>query len=77
MRWKVSYDYGRTFQVYSSLAVVSPVLTEYGITASPSRLYNEVLDVYHRANGIKTPVRRVRLAPQVVIHRITTHELTH
>ena len=70
MRWKVSCDYGRTFQCYSSLAVVSPILAEFGITASASRLYNEVLDVSHRASGIKTPQHRVRITPRVVICRI-------
>jgi hypothetical protein len=70
MRWKVSHDYGHTFQCYSSLACVSPILAEFGIAASPSRLYNEVLKVAHRASGIKTPQRRVRLAPRVVIRRI-------
>ena len=70
MRWEVSYDYGRTFHAYSSLATVSPVLAELGIAASPSRLYNEVLDAAHRASGIKTPVRSVKLAPRVVIRRL-------
>ena len=74
LRWKVSYDYGHTFQFYSSLAAVSPILAEFGIIASPSRLYNEVLDAYHHASGIETPRRRVRLAPRVVIRRIDGKE---
>ena len=74
LRWKVSCDYGRTFQCYSSLATVSPVLVELGIIASPSRLYNEVLDASHRASGIETPWRRVRLAPRVVIRRLDGKE---
>ena len=74
MKWKVSYDYGRTYQVYSSLATVSPILAEFGIIASPSRLYNEVLDAYHRASGIETPWRRVKLAPRVVIRRLDGKE---
>lgn len=55
---------------YSSLARATPILAEFGITASPSRLYNEVLDDFHRARGLETPQRRVRLAPRVVIRRI-------
>ena len=74
MRWEVSYDYGRTFHVYSSLAAVSPILAEFGIIASPSRLYNEVLDASHRASGIETPWRRVRLAPRVLIRRLDGKE---
>ena len=74
LRWKVSYDYGHTFQFYSSLAAVSPILAEFGIIASPSRLYNEVLDAYHPASGIDTPRRRVRLAPRVAIRRIDGKE---
>ena len=74
MRWEVSYDYGRTFYAYSSLATVSPILAEFGIIASPSRLYNEVLDAYHRASGIETPRRRVKLAPRVVIRRLDGKE---
>ena len=70
LRWKVSHDFGATFYMYSSLAVVSPILAEFYISASPSRLYNEVLDAHHRASGIKTPRRRVKLAPRVVIHRL-------
>ena len=69
-RWKVSHDYGRIFHAYSSLAAVSPVLAEFGIIASPSRLHNEALDASHRASGIKTPVRRVTLAPRVVIRKL-------
>ena len=74
LRWKVSYDYGHTFQFYSSLAAVSPILAEFGIIASPSRLYNEVLDAYHRSEGLRTPQRRVRLAPRVVIRRLDGKE---
>eukprot|EP01043_Picozoa_sp_COSAG02_P015585 COSAG02_NODE_667_length_18713_cov_17.795262_9_plen_78_part_00 len=74
MRWEVSYDCGRTFHAYSSLATVSPVLAEFGITASPSRLYNEVLDNHHRSEGLRTPQRRVKLAPRVVIRRIDGKE---
>jgi len=74
LRWKVSHDYGHTFQFYSSLAAVSPVLAELGIAVSPSRLYNEVLDADHRASGIKTPVRSVKLAPRVVIRRLDGKE---
>ena len=51
------------------IAAVSPVLAELGIAASPSRLYNEILDADHRVSGIQTPVRRVKLAPRVVIRR--------
>ena len=74
MRWEVSYDFGSTFHAYSSLAAVSPILAEFGIIASPSRLYNEVLDASHRASGIETPRRRVRLAPRVVIRRLDGKE---
>ena len=74
MRWEVSYDFGSTFHAYSSLAAVSPILAEFGIIASPSRLYNEVLDASHRASGIETPWRRVRLAPRVVIRRLDGKE---
>ena len=74
MRWEVSYDFGSTFHAYSSLAAVSPILADFGIIASPSRLYNEVLDASHRASGIETPRRRVRLAPRVVIRRIDGKE---
>ena len=74
MRWEVSYDFGSTFHAYSSLAAVSPILAEFGIIASPSRVYNEVLDASHRASGIETPRRRVRLAPRVVIRRIDGKE---
>ena len=74
MRWEVSYDFGSTFHAYSSLAVASPILAEFGIIASPSRLYNEVLDASHRASGIETPWRRVRLAPRVLIRRLDGKE---
>ena len=74
MRWEVSYDFGSTFHAYSSLAAVSPILAEFGIIASPSRLYNEVLDASHRASGIETPWRRVRLAPRVLIRRLDGKE---
>eukprot|EP01043_Picozoa_sp_COSAG02_P073381 COSAG02_NODE_14237_length_1294_cov_6.015063_2_plen_78_part_00 len=74
MRWEVSYDFGSTFHAYSSLAAVSPILAEFGIIASPSRLYNEVLDAYHRSEGLRTPQRRVRLAPRVVIRRLDGKE---
>ena len=74
MRWEVSYDFGSTFHAYSSLAAVSPILAEFGIIASPSRLYNEVLDASYRASGIETPRRRVRLAPRVVIRRLDGKE---
>ena len=70
MRWEVSYDYGRTFYAYSSLATVSPILAEFGIIASPSRLYNEVLDSHYRSEGLQTPQRRVKLAPRVIIREI-------
>ena len=53
---------------------VSPILAEFGIIASPSRLYNEVLDASYRASGIETPRRRVRLAPRVVIRRLDGKE---
>ncbi len=56
-------------------SIVSPVLAEFGIFASASRLYNEVLDASHRATGIDTPRRRVKLAPRVVICRIDKNDL--
>eukprot|EP01043_Picozoa_sp_COSAG02_P014771 COSAG02_NODE_615_length_19511_cov_64.132701_6_plen_64_part_00 len=41
-----------------------------GIAVSPSRLYNEVHDAHCRKIGLATPVRRVLLAPMVVIKRL-------
>ena len=43
-------------------------------SSSASRLYNEVLDAYHRSEGLRTPQRRVRLAPRVVIRRLDGKE---
>ena len=69
-KWAVSHDGGRSFQCYTSLAPVSHVLAQYGIAVSPSRLYNEVHDAHCRKIGLATPVRRVLLAPMVVIKRM-------
>ena len=56
-------------------AMKRAILTEFGITASPSRLYNEVLDNHHHSEGLQTPRRRVvRLAPTVVIRRLDGKE---
>ena len=63
-----------TLNSISVITLVSPILAAFGIIASPSRLFNEVLDAYHHASGIETPRRRVKLAPRVVIRRLDGKE---
>eukprot|EP01043_Picozoa_sp_COSAG02_P031405 COSAG02_NODE_2049_length_10007_cov_226.930057_3_plen_78_part_00 len=70
VHWEVSTDFGNSFVPYTSLVHAQPALQMIGVFVSTSRLYNEHYDSHCRSIGIKTPQRRVRLAPRVVIRRI-------
>ena len=70
VHWKVSTDYGRSFTLYTSLVHAQPALQVVGVYVSASRLYNEYYDAHCRSMGIKTPQRRVKLEPRVVIRKL-------
>ena len=74
VHWEVSTDFGNSFVPYTSLVHAQPALQLIGVFVSTSRLYNEHYDSHCRSIGIKTPQRRVRLAPRVVIRRIDGKE---
>ena len=67
---QVSTDFGRSFVSYTSLVHAQPALQSVGVYVSASRLYNEYYDAHCRHIGIKTPQRRVRLAPRVIIRKL-------
>ena len=74
LSWRVSTDFGRSFVSYTSLVHAQPALQSVGVYVSASRLYNEYYDAHCRSIGVKTPKRRVRLAPRVLIYRIDGKE---
>ena len=74
LSWRVSTDFGRSFVSYTSLVHAQPALQSVGVYVSASRLHNEYYDAHCRSMGIKTPQRRVKLEPRVVIRRIDGKE---
>ena len=54
----------------SSLAHAPPMLRQYGIQVSASRLYNEVRDRCDAARGLPVPIRAEKLPPRVSIRRV-------
>ena len=70
LSWEVSTDFGRSFVSYTSLVHAQPALQSVGVYVSASRLYNEYYDAHCRSMGIKTPQRRVKLEPRVVIRKL-------
>lgn len=70
LSWEVSTDFGHSFASYTSLVHAQPALQAVGVYVSASRLYNEHYDTHCRSMGIKTPQRRVKLEPRVVIRKL-------
>ena len=70
----MSIDFGNSFVSYTSLVHAQSALQSIGVFVSTSRLYNEHYDSHCRSIGVKTPKRRVRLAPRVLIYRIDAKE---
>ena len=70
MSWEVSTDYGCSYVAYTALVHTQPALQAIGVYVSASRLYNEHYDAQCRSMGIKTPQRRVKLEPQVIIRKL-------
>ena len=70
LSWRVSTDFGRSFVSYTSLVHAQPALQAVGVYVCTSRLYNEHYDAWCRSMGIKTPRRRVKLEPRVIIRRL-------
>ena len=68
MHWEITVG-GREHRL-SSLARAPPVLRQYGIEVSASRLYNEARDQSDAARGLPVPVRDAKLAPRVSIRRV-------
>ena len=79
LSWRVSTDFGRSFVSYTSLVHAQPALQLVGVYVSASRLYNEHYDAQCRSINIKTPQRRVRMAPRVIIRKIQQYngDCTH
>jgi hypothetical protein len=69
IHWEIAVGGGCEHRL-SSLARAPPVLREYGIEVSASRLYNEVRDRCDAARGLSIPIRVERLAPFVSIRRV-------
>ena len=68
IHWEITVG-GREHRV-SSLAHAPPMLRQYGIEVSASRLYNEARDQCDAARGLPVPVRAERLARGVSIRSV-------
>ena len=68
IHWEITVG-GREHRV-SSLAHAPPMLRQYGIEVSASRLYNEVRDRCDAARGLPVPIRVEKLPPRVSIRRV-------